>query len=58
MTEVDRPAKRVPKKVLLRMDPDVHGALVEWAADDLRSVNAQLEYAVRLALRQAGRLPR
>ncbi|GAA4231545.1 hypothetical protein FHR32_003507 [Streptosporangium album] len=43
------------KKVLLRLDPAVYDAVARWAADDLRSVNAQLEYALRLALRGAGR---
>lgn len=51
------PAKRQPKKVLLRLDPDVHAAIAKWAADDLRSINGQLEYALRLALKQAGRAP-
>ena len=46
------------KKVLLRLDPEVHDAIARWAADDLRSVNAQIEYALRLALRDAGRAPR
>ncbi|MDP9863319.1 MULTISPECIES: hypothetical protein [Streptosporangium] len=43
------------KKVLLRLDPAVYEAIAKWAADDLRSVNAQLEYALRLALKAAGR---
>ncbi|MER7207813.1 hypothetical protein [Streptosporangium sp. NPDC000239] len=43
------------KKVLLRLDPAVYEAIAKWAADDLRSVNAQLEYALRLALKGAGR---
>jgi hypothetical protein len=43
------------KKVLLRLDPAVYDAIAKWAADDLRSVNAQLEYALRLALKGAGR---
>ena len=43
------------KKLLLRLDPAVHDAMARWAADDLRSVNAQIEYALRLALKQAGR---
>jgi hypothetical protein len=43
------------KKVLLRLDPSVHDAVARWAADDLRSVNAQIEYALRRALRAAGR---
>ena len=45
------------KAVLLRLDPAVHDALQRWAADDLRSVNAQIEYVLRDALRKAGRLP-
>lgn len=59
MTEsgASRPAKRDTKKVLLRLDPDVHEAIAKWAADDLRSINGQLEYALRLALKQAGRAP-
>ena len=43
------------KKLLLRLDPAVHDAIALWAADDLRSVNAQIEYALRQALRVAGR---
>jgi hypothetical protein len=43
------------KKLLLRLDPSVHDAVARWAADDLRSVNAQIEFALRLALRAAGR---
>jgi hypothetical protein len=43
------------KKVLLRLDPRVHDAMARWAADDLRSVNAQIEYALRRALQAAGR---
>jgi hypothetical protein len=46
------------KKLLLRLDPQVYDAVARWAADDLRSVNAQIEFALRLALRQAGRNPR
>lgn len=45
------------KAVLLRLDPAVHAALSKWAADDLRSINAQIEMALRDALRRAGRLP-
>ncbi|MBU3067184.1 hypothetical protein KO481_37400 [Nocardia sp. NEAU-G5] len=48
-------AAREPKKVLLRLDPAVHEAIAKWAADDLRSINAQIEYALRRALEQAGR---
>ncbi|NKY87494.1 hypothetical protein [Nocardia veterana] len=50
--------KREPKKVLVRLDPAVHEAIAKWAADDLRSINAQIEYALRMALDQVGRSPR
>ncbi len=46
------------KKLLLRLAPEVYEAVARWAADDLRSVNAQVEYALRQALRSAGRTPR
>lgn len=46
------------KKVLLRLDPAVYEAIAKWAADDLRSVNAQLEFALRRALDDAGRSPK
>ena len=46
------------KPVLLRLDPAVHAALQRWAADELRSVNAQIEMVLRDALAQAGRAPR
>ncbi|TML25663.1 MAG: hypothetical protein E6G35_11855 [Actinobacteria bacterium] len=55
---MERRAFRVRKKLLLRLDPDVYAALARWAGDDLRSVNAQIEYALRLALKQAGRDPK
>ncbi|MFK4086870.1 hypothetical protein ACI2LF_22365 [Kribbella sp. NPDC020789] len=45
------------KKILLRLDPAVHDALARWAADDLRSTNAQIEFLLRRALADAGRLP-
>ncbi|MDK1476596.1 hypothetical protein QNO07_24860 [Streptomyces sp. 549] len=57
MTE--RPARRPARKqVLLRLDPAVHDALAAWAADELRSTNAQVDYLLRRALADAGRLPR
>lgn len=49
---------RARKQVLLRLDPAVHEALARWAADDLRSVNAQIEILLRRALDDAGRAPR
>ena len=45
------------KSVLLRLDPAVHDALARWAADELRSSNAQIEFLLRRALVEAGRLP-
>jgi hypothetical protein len=45
------------KKILLRLDPAVHDAVARWAADDLRSTNAQIEVLLRQALANAGRLP-
>ena len=45
------------KKILLRLDPAVHDALVRWADDELRSTNAQIEFLLRRALSDAGRLP-
>lgn len=41
---------------LLRTDPKVLAALRRWADDELRSVNGQLDYLLRKALRDAGRL--
>lgn len=46
------------KKILLRLDPAVHDALVRWAGDELRSTNAQIEFLLRRALADAGRMPR
>ena len=48
-------ADRRRKQVLLRLDPAVHAAIAKWAADDLRSVNAQIEILLRRALDDAGR---
>ncbi|GAA4920678.1 hypothetical protein [Streptomonospora salina] len=45
------------KKILLRLDPAVHDALARWAGDELRSTNAQIEFLLRRALADAGRLP-
>jgi hypothetical protein len=50
--------RRERKAVLLRLDPDVHDALVRWAADDLRSANAHIEWLLRRAVTDAGRLRR
>ena len=45
------------KSLLLRLDPAVHDALARWASDELRSTNAQIEYLLRHALTDAGRMP-
>lgn len=42
---------------LIRIDPEVLEALRRWARDDLRSVNAQIEFVLRRALQDAGRVP-
>ena len=44
------------KRFLLRLDPAVYRALRKWADDDLRSVNGQIEFLLRRALRDAGRM--
>ncbi len=45
------------KSFLLRLDPATMEALRAWADDDLRSLNGQMEFLLRRALREAGRLP-
>jgi hypothetical protein len=45
------------KQYPLRIDPGVWAAVERWAADDMRSANAQVEWILRDALRRAGRLP-
>ncbi|MFS8201029.1 hypothetical protein ACLVWQ_20355 [Streptomyces sp. CWNU-52B] len=58
-----RPPRQQPrppqqrKQVLLRLDPLVYEALARWAGDELRSANAQIEFLLRRALGEAGRLP-
>ena len=44
------------KKFLLRIDSNVYAALEKWAADDLRSINAQLEFLLTGALKKANRI--
>ncbi|MFI5183009.1 MAG: hypothetical protein ACHQNV_01315 [Vicinamibacteria bacterium] len=43
------------KAFLLRVDPALLGAIQRWANDDLRSLNAQIEFLLRKALQEAGR---
>jgi hypothetical protein len=49
-------ADRTP--FLLRLDPRLLEALRRWAADDMRSLNAEIEFLLSRDLREAGRLPR
>jgi len=42
----------------LRINADVLAAAQRWADDELRSLNAQIEYVLRDALRRSGRLPK
>jgi hypothetical protein len=44
------------KPFLLRVDPALHEALQRWANDDLRSLNAQIEFLLRRALQESGRV--
>jgi hypothetical protein len=44
------------KPFLLRIDPAVLEALQRWAGDDLRSLNAQIEFVLRRSLQAEGRL--
>jgi hypothetical protein len=44
------------KAFLLRLDPALHDALQRWAGADLRSLNAQIEFLLRKAAQESGRL--
>jgi hypothetical protein len=46
------------KPFLLRIDREVLEALQRWANDDLRSLNGQIEFVLRRALQDSGRLAR
>ena len=46
------------KPFLLRIDPELWNALEKWAADELRSVNGQIEYVLARAVKESGRGPR
>ena len=50
--------KQDKKAYPLRISADVLAAAQRWADDELRSLNAQIEYVLRDALRKAGRLPK
>ncbi|AXK37759.1 hypothetical protein DVA86_29725 [Streptomyces armeniacus] len=55
---VRRTTSQQRKQVLLRLDPAIYEALARWAAAELRSTNAQIDYLLRRALKEAHRLPR
>ncbi|MEP0860932.1 MAG: Arc family DNA-binding protein [Ignavibacterium sp.] len=46
------------KKFLLRIDEKIYAALEKWAADELRSINAQIEFLLTDALKKSGRMPK
>lgn len=46
------------KSFLLRVDRELLDAVQRWAGDDLRSLNGQIEFLLRRALSQSGRLPK
>jgi Uncharacterized protein conserved in bacteria len=50
--------KQDKKAYPLRISADVLAAVQRWSDDELRSLNAQIEYVLRDALRKAGRLPK
>jgi hypothetical protein len=43
------------KSFLLRMNPDLYEALEAWAAQDLRSINGQIEFILKEAVRKRGK---
>ena len=46
------------KAFLLRLDPKIYADVRRWADDELRSINGQIEFLLRRALLDAGRLTR
>lgn len=44
------------KKFLLRIDEKIYASLEKWAADELRSINAQIEFLLKDAAKKSGRL--
>ncbi|MFA7289105.1 MAG: Arc family DNA-binding protein [Melioribacteraceae bacterium] len=44
------------KKFLLRLDEKIHAALEKWAADDLRSINSQIEFLLKESLKKSNRI--
>lgn len=48
-------AKEEKKAFILRISPDILRSLEQWAADDFRSINGQVEFLLNEALKKAGR---
>ncbi|NLW24421.1 MAG: toxin-antitoxin system HicB family antitoxin [Clostridia bacterium] len=46
------------KQFPLRIDPVLFEVIERWAADEFRSINAQIEFLLRESARKAGRLPK
>ncbi|WP_044640334.1 ribbon-helix-helix domain-containing protein [Risungbinella massiliensis] len=46
------------KRFLLRLDPNLYEAIEKWAADEFRSVNAQIEFLLRQAVQKEKRMPK
>lgn len=44
------------KKFLLRIDSNVYAALEKWASDELRSINAQIEFLLTDVIKKSGRI--
>jgi hypothetical protein len=44
------------KSFVLRLDPEMYNKIEKWAADEFRSVNGQVEWLIREALKKSGRL--
>ena len=47
--------KKARKQIVLRLSPELYDALTQWADDEFRSINGQIEYLLTDAVRKAGR---
>ncbi len=50
-----QPSKKARKQIVLRLSPELYDALTQWADDEFRSINGQIEYLLTDAVRKAGR---
>lgn len=46
------------KRFLLRIDTELYGILEKWAADELRSINSQIEFLLSNVIKKSGRYPK